>query len=95
LILTKESDLKDVAEGNCPEAPASAYTVFFAAEYRMTKSFEVSERRLLRASTNLQRRFAEVSALREAVRIAEAAKRCRAPLLSTTIIQPSDIEVRA
>jgi len=61
----------------------------------MEQSCKVRFRRLLKVSADIQNRMAEVWALREAVRTAEAALRSPEPIHAAVVAPPPDNELRA
>jgi hypothetical protein len=54
----------------------------------MEQSYEVRGRRLLEVSTDIHKRMAEVWALREAVRMAEATLRSPGPIQQPVVVTP-------
>ncbi len=62
----------------------------------MEQSVQVRERRLLQISTDLHNLMAEVQALSEAIRSAEAAQRCRGqePVHPAVVAPPASNELR-
>lgn len=61
----------------------------------MDQSSEYMTRRLLETSVDLQNLLAEVSALREAVRVAEVARLNQVVVHPAAFAQPATIELRA
>jgi hypothetical protein len=64
-------------------------------ECNMEQSCEVRFRRLLKVSADIQNRMAEVWALREAVRTAEAVLRSPEPIHPAVVAPPPGNELRA
>ena len=62
----------------------------------MEQSVQVLKHRLLQISTDLHNRMAEVQALKEAIRSAEAAQRCRGqePIHPAVVAPPAGKELR-
>jgi hypothetical protein len=60
----------------------------------MEKSCEVRTHRLLQISADLHNLMAEIRALREAVRTAEATQRGQEPIQSAVVVQPISHELR-
>jgi hypothetical protein len=54
----------------------------------MEQSYEVRFRRLLKVSADIHKRMAEVCALREAVRMAEATLRSAEPIHQPVVVAP-------